>query len=302
MRNRSNIILWIIVAINSIALIYVFWGLIQINRFMNNVLYSNFEGLAGGGIAQTIEEAPDQQSFVDNYPTYDTHSNMDERHQENPAIQKSQNEKKLLKPETKARPKEYIIRETEEIVAINSAKENPKEKPTETPKKKDTEVKTQPTINPRLTQVQMQIPYRKRPFTDEADRPGGTGNGGNGGGGTGTGQGSGDGSGIGPGGGGGTGGGGGGDNGPGFDLTGRNWRKKPSLEDNSQETGEVVIAIVVDKDGNVTSANGPARGSTIMSPQLYQKAKAAALQAKFTPSTDGVEEQRGTITFDFKLE
>jgi len=84
-------------------------------------------------------------------------------------------------------------------------------------------------------------------------------------------------------------------------LTGRSWRKKPSLDDNSQETGKVVIEIVVDKNGNVTSANGPARGSTTQSPSLYQKAKQAALQAKFSPSADGVEEQRGTITFDFRV-
>jgi TonB family protein len=119
----------------------------------------------------------------------------------------------------------------------------------------------------------------------------------------------GDGSGIGPVSGSGTGGGSGGGKGPGvgvgvgngFDMTGRSWRKKPSLEDNSQETGKVVIEIVVDKNGNVIEANGPARGSTTQSPSLIKKAKEAALQAKFSPSAEGVEEQRGTITFDFRV-
>jgi TonB family protein len=206
--------------------------------------------------------------------------------------------------ETETTPEEIITTETEETVAINSPKENPKdkpaEKPTETPKKKDTEVKPIPKTEPELPKVNQGALFKKK-----GDRPGGTGNGGNGGGGTGTGQGSGDGSGIGPGSGSGTGGGSGSGNGPGvgtgFDLTGRNWRKKPSLEDNSQETGKVVIEIVVDKNGNVTSANGPARGSTTQSPSLYQKAKQAALQAKFSPSAEGVEEQRGTITFDFRV-
>jgi TonB family protein len=91
------------------------------------------------------------------------------------------------------------------------------------------------------------------------------------------------------------------DLGTGFDLKGRSWSKKPGMEDNSEETGRVVIEIVVDKNGNVTSANGPARGSTTASPSLYKKAKQAALQAKFSPSPDGVEEQRGTITFDFRI-
>ncbi|MEY3342452.1 MAG: hypothetical protein RL090_136, partial [Bacteroidota bacterium] len=228
----------------------------------------------------------------------DTHSNMDEEHQENPAIQKSQNEKKLLKPETKARPKETIITETEQTVATNS----PKAKPTETPKKKDTEVKPQLKTGPELPKVNQGALFKKK-----SEHHGGNSNGVNGGGGTGTGQGSGDGSGIGPYSGSGSGGGSGSGNGPGvgvgtgFDLTGRNWRKKPSLEDNSQETGKVVIEIVVDKNGNVIEANGPARGSTTQSPNLIKKAKEAALQAKFSPSAEGVEEQRGTITFDFRV-
>ena len=79
-------------------------------------------------------------------------------------------------------------------------------------------------------------------------------------------------------------------------------RVKPRLEESSQETGKVVIEVVVDKDGNVTSANGPFRGSTTSAPVLVSKEKQAALQAKFSKSPTGVEEQRGTITFVFKFE
>jgi TonB family protein len=78
--------------------------------------------------------------------------------------------------------------------------------------------------------------------------------------------------------------------------------RKPSLSDQSQETGKVVIEVVVDKDGNVTSANGPARGSTTAAQVLVNKAKQAAREAKFSKSPEGVEEQRGTITFVFKFE
>lgn len=202
--------------------------------------------------------------------------------------------------ETEINTEEIITTETEETVAINPPKEKPKDKPKETPKKKDNEVKPQPKVEPELPKVNQGALFKKK-----GDRADGTGGGGSGGGGTGTGEGSGDGSGKGPGSGSGEGGGKGDGKGPGvgpgFELTGRSWRKKPSLDDNSQETGKVVIEIVVDKNGNVTSANGPARGSTTQSNSLYQKAKQAALQAKFSPSSDGVEEQRGTITFDFRV-
>jgi len=194
---------------------------------------------------------------------------------------------------------EIITSDLEQTVSIP-----PKEKPKEPIKEKPKE-KTDPKVT---KQTPVDVPKVELPKVNETalyKKRGGS-SGGNGGGGTGTGQGSGDGSGTGPGSGSGTGGGSGSGNGrgvgAGFDLAGRGWRQRPSLKDNSQETGKVVISIVVDKDGNVTSANGPARGSTNTSPQLYQKAKQAALQAKFTPSPDGVEEQRGTITFDFKLE
>ena len=77
---------------------------------------------------------------------------------------------------------------------------------------------------------------------------------------------------------------------------------KTSISDQSQETGKVIIEIVVDKDGNVTTVNGPARGSTTSAPVLVAKAKQAAKNAKFSKSPSGVEEQRGTITFVFKFE
>jgi TonB family protein len=93
-----------------------------------------------------------------------------------------------------------------------------------------------------------------------------------------------------------------GDSGISYDLVGRQMVRKPSLSDQSQETGKVVIEVVVDKDGNVTSANGPARGSTTAAQVLVNKAKQAAREAKFSKSPEGVEEQRGTITFVFKFE
>lgn len=115
--------------------------------------------------------------------------------------------------------------------------------------------------------------------------------------GSGTGSGSGSGSGIGDGNGSGIGSG----DGFSFNLSGRKIFKAPQIEDNSQETGRVVIDITVDKYGNVTNATGPGRGSTTTSGNLYKKAREAAFRAKFSAciKDDCAEEQRGTITFVF---
>lgn len=86
-----------------------------------------------------------------------------------------------------------------------------------------------------------------------------------------------------------------------FTLADRSMRLAPRLTDQSQEQGKVVIDITVDKQGNVVTASGPGRGSTTSSANLVRKAKEAAMKSKFSPSPQGVEEQRGTITFVFIL-
>ena len=90
-------------------------------------------------------------------------------------------------------------------------------------------------------------------------------------------------------------------NGPGvsFTLKGRSKISLPKINDNSKDEGKVVIEIVVDKNGKVVSANGPSRGSTTTNSELVRKAKEGAMRAVFSASTEGVEEQRGTITFTF---
>lgn len=116
----------------------------------------------------------------------------------------------------------------------------------------------------------------------------GNGNGGGDGGGTGGGTGPG----IGPG------------KGPGvsYSLVGRKWLKAPKIDDKSQETGKVVVAIIVDKSGKVISAIPGDVGSTTTSAYLYKLAKEAALTITWNASPDGKETQKGTITFNFVLE
>ena len=247
------------------------------------------EGLAGGGGGG---------SFVE-FGTLDV--------QETPAA--------TPPPPTEVTPQkeeEIITSEVEETVTIDQPKKNKDE---HKPEKKPVVKNTTPVKNvepPKKPPVELpKVPDRKPDLNSmyPGKRGGGSPTGtqeGNGTGGQGTGNGGGIGDGTGPGKGGGSGNGEGGGHGDGkglyFDLRGRNMRSAPRIDDRSQETGKVVIEIVVDKYGNVTSVSGPARGSTTSAPVLVNKAKQAAQQAKFSPSPDNVEEQKGTITFVFKFE
>ncbi len=76
----------------------------------------------------------------------------------------------------------------------------------------------------------------------------------------------------------------------------------PKIDDKSQETGKVVVDIIVDKSGKVISAIPGGRGSTTTSSYLYRLAKEAALATPFNASPDNKETQKGTITFNFVLE
>lgn len=87
-----------------------------------------------------------------------------------------------------------------------------------------------------------------------------------------------------------------------FILTNRSLVIKPEPILNDAEEGIVVVEIVVDENGRVVKATPGARGSTTTSSKLYAKARGAAKEAKFSPSPDGIKEQRGTYTFVFTLE
>ena len=85
-----------------------------------------------------------------------------------------------------------------------------------------------------------------------------------------------------------------------YNLTGRKMMKEPSLKNNSQETGIVVVKIKVNKQGKVISADGPAQGSTTTSTYLLNLAKQASLAAQFDVNSAAMDEQFGTITYNFK--
>lgn len=145
----------------------------------------------------------------------------------------------------------------------------------------------EPVPDPRVTQY-----WQNRP-RDASGSGSGTGSG------TGTGQGSGTGSGIGTGSGSGMGSGTGGGSGPGYSLDGRSARYLPIPEYTEQEQGRVVVDIWVDKTGRVVRAIPGARGSTTTNQNLWNKARDAALQSKFSPCDQCPEEQKGSITYNF---
>lgn len=63
------------------------------------------------------------------------------------------------------------------------------------------------------------------------------------------------------------------------------------------EEGEIVMQIMVDKDGNVISAE-PIRGTKVVDQGMRQAARKAAMKAKFNPNPKG-NNQTGTITYKF---
>ncbi len=87
-----------------------------------------------------------------------------------------------------------------------------------------------------------------------------------------------------------------------FSLSGRKMVRTPQINDRSQETGKVVVDITVDKDGNVVAAIPGGRGSTTTSAYLMRLAKDDAMKAKFNPSPEGADIQKGTISFVFLVQ
>ncbi len=87
-----------------------------------------------------------------------------------------------------------------------------------------------------------------------------------------------------------------------YSLGGRKSQKIPLPEYTQQVEGRVVVEISVDKMGNVISAKPGVKGSTTTNSYLLEKAKQAALRAKFNAKADAPDEQRGTIVYNFLLQ
>jgi protein TonB len=95
----------------------------------------------------------------------------------------------------------------------------------------------------------------------------------------------------------------GGNGGPGVpkvNLKGRSYLPPEKITDFSEE-GTIVVDIIVDKHGKVTFAEVNRGRSINPNYVLCAKARQAALTTKFNESPDGTLEQKGSITFEFKL-
>ncbi len=91
------------------------------------------------------------------------------------------------------------------------------------------------------------------------------------------------------------------DRGPGFTMSGRTAKYLPSPSFNVQESGKVIVEIIIDKQGKVIRATAGIKGSTTMNATLLSIAKSAAEKAKFSANESAPEEQRGTIVYNFIL-
>ena len=131
----------------------------------------------------------------------------------------------------------------------------------------------------------------------------GYGNGGSGGG-TGGGNGSGNGTGTGAGSGSGSGGGSGSGSGggSGYYLGNRKALSTPKPNsDCSNEVGNVVVEVTVDKSGNVIKAVPGVKGTTVTASCLKEQARLAAMNTKWQSKEDAPERQVGKIVYNFKL-
>ncbi len=215
---------------------------------------------------------------------------------------------------TKSTPEEAILSQensTEESVVIPQ-KEKPL-KPTPVLKEEPKPVVVKPKVSNNTNDALSSIMKGSNKGGDGDDKTAGnkgkangslSSNGyyGTGGSGGGTGGGNGTGNGIGTGSGYGAGNGGGSGGGTGYSLGNRKAISKPKPNsDCSNETGMVVVEVTVDKNGNTISAVSGIRGTTITAKCLKDQAKMAAMNTKWSASTDASEKQVGKIVYNFNL-
>lgn len=87
-----------------------------------------------------------------------------------------------------------------------------------------------------------------------------------------------------------------------YTLAGRYPESLPKPRYPVNEQGKVVVAVSVDRYGNVTSATPGVKGSTTNNKLLLQAAKEAALKAKFDKKAEAPAFQKGTIVYHFVLQ
>lgn len=95
-------------------------------------------------------------------------------------------------------------------------------------------------------------------------------------------------------------GGEGGGSGISFSLEGRGKINLVLPAATSTKNGTIVVAIMVDQEGNVVSARTRSRGTLLDDKNLRKLCEQAAKKSKFTAKPDAPELQQGTITYIFR--
>jgi colicin import membrane protein len=96
-------------------------------------------------------------------------------------------------------------------------------------------------------------------------------------------------------------GGGVGNGAPSYRLGDRRMQSLPKPSYDNQTEGVVVVEISVDRKGIVTKAVAGVKGSTTLDEYLLKQAHDAAMKARFDSNDNAPLLQKGTITYNFKL-
>ena len=87
-----------------------------------------------------------------------------------------------------------------------------------------------------------------------------------------------------------------------YELTGRTLISKPDVTKLPKGQGKVVMDIYVDRKGKVMSTGQNMRGSTTLDKTLVDAARKAAMECRFSADQEAPEQQRGRVSFVFRLE
>lgn len=92
-----------------------------------------------------------------------------------------------------------------------------------------------------------------------------------------------------------------GSGGVGYGLNGRGSARYQSLKQNCNESGMVIVKIVVNQNGNVVEAEPGVRGTTNTAACLLEPAKKIALSHKWAPDQNAPTKQIGFVKVNFQL-
>lgn len=87
----------------------------------------------------------------------------------------------------------------------------------------------------------------------------------------------------------------------GFSLGNRKLISKPTPKYTCNESGTVVVEVIVDRNGNTIEAKAGIKGSTTTATCLLEQAKIAAMNTQWDANSNAPEKQVGKIFYNFNL-